>query len=204
MRFAWPRYLRRRGIPGPLLGIARSGFVEKAETSSRWLIIIAIAILIAAMVFLAHGRWPRGQALVLEDGAGRTLYSRPVEMGEVFTTGFTHSLAKSLVEEMYEVTAPDEFRLRETRYADFGAGLPHEETPGLRMEFGDGRIRLSGYDVKFGEVQIRVGHIANHYLLFADGRRVHLADLMRPGGMVRMTLRTFPRGFAWLSDITGK
>lgn len=127
--------------------------------------------------------------LVLSDADGRTVFSQPVTAGERFSVVFTHSLALSRVEEIFEVMAKPEFRLRETVYADFGAGLPHEELPGLRMEFGDGRIRLSGYDVLFQDVWLRIGYIADHRLLTPDGREIRLADLRHPGQAIRICVQ---------------
>lgn len=132
---------------------------------------------------------PPPLTLVLSDADGRTVFSQPVTAGERFSVVFTHSLALSRVEETYEVMAKSEFRLRETVYADFGAGLPHEELPGLRMEFGDGRIRLSGYDVLFHDVWLRIGYIADHRLLTPDGREIRLADLRPPGQAIRICVQ---------------
>lgn len=126
--------------------------------------------------------------LVLSDADEHVVFSRPVKAGDRFSVVFTHSLALSRVEETYEVVAEGEFRLRETVYADFGAGLPHDETPGLRMEFGDGRIRLSGYDVAFRDVWLRIGHIADHRLLTPNGDEIRLADLKPPGSAIRIRI----------------
>ncbi len=120
-------------------------------------------------------------ALQLSDRDGAVVYSAPVAVGERFAVVFTHSLALSRVEEIFEVIAAGEFRLRETLYADFGAGLPHEERPGLKMEFANGRIRLGGYDVPFREVWLRIGHIADHRLMLPNGREIRLAAF-RPAG----------------------
>lgn len=121
--------------------------------------------------------------LRLADVDGRIRFTRPVAVGDVFTIAFLHSYAKSPVEEMFEVAGAGEFRLRETRYADFGAGLPHEPEPGTRMEFGDGRIRISGYDVKFEVLELRVGRIADHTLSLG-GESVRLDGLFAPGSGV--------------------
>ena len=101
---------------------------------------------------------------------------------------FTHSVAKSRVEEVFEAAGTGRFHLRETLYADFGAGLPHEELPGQRMEFADGRIRLTGYDLQFQELQLRVGHIANHRFEIMGVEVVRLSELYRPGGLAKVAV----------------
>ncbi len=157
----------------------------------RFFLTILLAALPAVPVAAADAA-EAGPLLVLESGTGETLFSRPVRVGCRFSVVFTHSLALSRVEEIYEVTAPDEFHLRETVYEDFGAGLPHEEAPGQRMEFSNGRIRLRGYDVRFGELRLRVGHIADHRLAIKGVEVVHLSDLIRPGGEVRLFVTRGP------------
>lgn len=137
--------------------------------------------------------WPSGPALIVTDASGKRVYSREMELGERFSVVFIHSVAKSRVEEVFEITGDAEFRLRETLYADFGAGLPHEELPGLRMEFGEGRIRLSGYDVRFDELSIRVGYIAGHRLKFSAGEPVRLAELAKPGAELRLAVKRYRR-----------
>ncbi|MCC8190038.1 MAG: DUF1850 domain-containing protein [Planctomycetes bacterium] len=163
----------------------------KASKRKACRIILAAAIAIA----LAAGFCLRGQSLVLTDSAGRSLLRRTVGIGDRFSIVFTHSLARSRVEEVFEVTRADEFRLRETVYADFGAGLPHEETAEQRMAFADGRIRRTGYDMPFRDLWLRVGHIADHRLEFTAEDSLRLAELDRPGAAVRLAVVPNARWF---------
>lgn len=127
-------------------------------------------------------------ALILSDKDDAIVLSLPVTAGDRFGVAFTHSLALSRVEEFYEVIGPGEFRLRETVYADFGAGLPHEETPGLKMEFDNGHIRLHGFDIPFEKVWLRIGHIADHRLLTPDNQEIRLADFRPPGSAIQIRI----------------
>lgn len=131
-------------------------------------------------------------ALLARNAAGRILLTVPVRIGERFSIVFTHSLALSRVEEVFAITSAEEFRLRETIYEDFGAGLPHEETPEQRLEFRDGHIRRDGYDMAFRELQLRVGHIADHHLIVGAAAPVRLADLERPGGQISLSVGMLP------------
>lgn len=140
--------------------------------------LLALAICAAATAASA------GQLeLRLADAEGRAKFIRPVAVGDRFTIAFLHSYAKSPVEEVFEVIGPGEFRLRETFYADFGAGLPHEPGAGQRMEFGGGRIRITGYDMKFEVLHVRVGRVANHTIR-VGGEEVRLDSLFAPGSGV--------------------
>ncbi len=92
----------------------------------------------------------------------------------------------STVEEVFETKPGGGFRLVETRYEDFGAGLPYEEMPGQKMRFENGKIILDGYTAEFADLWLRVGHIADHRLLTPAGETIHLKDLLRPGSAVRV------------------
>ncbi len=126
--------------------------------------------------------------LVLSDADGTRLFTARANPGDRFSIVFTHSHALSRVEEVFEVLPGGRFRLTETRYADFGAGLPHEETPGLSMRFGDGRIILSGYDREFADLWLRVGRVADHRLITPEGETIHLNTLAEPGTAVQVTI----------------
>jgi hypothetical protein len=141
-----------------------------------------LLILLAAAANAASA--PEHATLVLSARDGTRLFSVPILAGERFSIAFTHSLALSPVEEVFEAMPGRRFRLVETRYADFGAGLPHEEMPGQTMRFGDGRIILNGYTAEFADLWLRVGHIADHRLITPAGETVHLKDLARPGTAV--------------------
>ena len=128
------------------------------------------------------------QRLVLFDRNGTRLFTRDVRPGDRFAIVFTHSLALSTVEEVFETIPCSRFRLIETRYEDFGAGLPHEEMPGQTMRFENGRIILDGYTAEFDELWLRVGHIANHRLVAPSGESICLRDLAEPGQAVRIAI----------------
>ena len=148
-----------------------------------------------AIAASAYCLWPETIQLVVENAAGENLYAKTVKPGDRFSIVFTHSYARSRVEEVFEVTGSGEFTLRETVYADFGAGLPHEETAGYTMSFSDGKIRLQGYDTRFNELRLRVGHIADHRLEFPAAPPQRLAMLARPGAELRLAVTARPWGF---------
>lgn len=134
---------------------------------------------------------PPALSLTLSDSDGTSLFAAPAAPGARFSIVFTHSLMLSRVEEIFEVLPdPDaRFRLTETRYEDFGAGLPHEEMPGQKMRFEEGKIILDGYTAEFAELWLRVGHIADHRLITPAGETIHLNTLLRPGAAVKVHLR---------------
>ncbi len=133
---------------------------------------------------------PAGFSLVLSDSEGGILFSVPANPGERFSMVFTHSLALSRVEEVFETLEDGRFRLVETLYADFGAGLPHEERPGQKMRFENGKIILDGYAAEFPFVWFRAGHIADHRLVTPGGETIHVKELLRPGAAFKLSLES--------------
>lgn len=155
------------------------------SSKARRLAALGLAVLVAAVLFV----WPSYPCLVVEDAAGKTLFKNRVSEGCHFTIRFIHSVARSPVEEKFEIIGPGEFRLRETVYSDFGAGMP-EQTSGQTMTFEDGKIRLSGYDVAFSDLRLRVGHVADHTIIMDDGGTFRLIEALRPGAEVRLAVTT--------------
>ncbi len=131
---------------------------------------------------------PDEPALVLSDADGTRLFAARARPGDRFSIVFTHSYALSGVEEVFEAIPGGRFRLTETRYADFGAGLPHEAAAGQTMRFQNGRIVLDGYDREFGELWLRVGRVADHRLVTPSGETIHLNALAEPGTAVRVAM----------------
>lgn len=148
----------------------------------------ARSLLAALLLLCAAAPAMDAQSLVLSDRNGTRLFSGEVRPGDRFAIVFTHSLALSTVEEVFETMQGGRFRLIETVYEDFGAGLPHEESPGQTMRFEGGRIILDGFTAEFDELWLRVGHIANHRLKTPSGENIRLRDLAEAGQAVRIAI----------------
>ncbi len=150
---------------------------------------VLLALLLLFRAFPARAAEPpEPPALVLSGSDGTRLFSAAARPGDRFSIVFTHSLMLSRVEEVFEALPDGRFRLVETRYKDFGAGLPHEELPGQTMRFENGEIILDGYTAVFPHVWLRVGHVADHRLVAPSGETVHLNTLARPGAAVKMSI----------------
>lgn len=149
-------------------------------------VIIALSILV--LLFLA------GSTLCLEvrTRSGSLLFRRPVRPGERITLSFIHSVARRPVDETWEVTPRGVLVLRETVYDSFGAGLPTDLAFGEKLELREGRLKITGMNRELPVVSLAVGRIAEHQLVFNDGR-VRLADLASPGSLVE--IRVFRRPF---------
>ena len=133
-------------------------------------------------------------ALVGENGD--TLYSTPVKDGTTFAIRYQHSVALSPVID-YFVIRDNEIWLDKTVYQDFGAGLPHEPGHGQKLSQNNGQLELSGFNRRLGSFQLRVGRVANHVLMLAQGNvkkrqewlEVPLNKYARPGSAITFVVR---------------
>ena len=136
-------------------------FRSRRRSLCAW--IVSVGVLLAGAVwwqtFCANTPWLRAH-----NAQGTVLFSCPLPQGQEFGIRFTHSVARSPVEEWFVPQGTD-IALRRTVYQDFGAGLPHEAAEGQRMVFGDGRIELSGFTLVLPRLEVRVGRVAGHELL---------------------------------------
>lgn len=60
----------------------------------------------------------------------------PVKAGDVLVFHWIHSVEHIPWQETMEVTAANTLILKESRFAGFGAGIPHENSGGVRVEDG--------------------------------------------------------------------
>lgn len=156
----------------------------------RLLAAALLALLLSGAAAEAAGSDAGGERrLVLRDGDGATLLSLP-DPG-CFAIRYIHSVALSPVEDWFAVV-PGGVELRRSVYRDFGAGLPHEPGPGQVMTFGDGCVILDGLRVFLPSLDVRVGRVARHALLWDDAsgvrREAPLADLAAPGRAVTIVV----------------
>lgn len=126
------------------------------------------AISILAVASLAY--WGVKPTLCVRNAAKELVLFSSLPAGQDFCIRFIHSVAKSPVEEWF-YGRDGAIVLDRTVYQDFGAGLPHEASAGQRMEFVDGVVQITGYDVTLADLTVRVGRVAEHSLLLQQGAR---------------------------------
>jgi len=132
--------------------------VENVKLRLLWLVSCAAA---ALAVFAAVPQL----FLTLEDETGAVVFVRPVHKGDRYTVRFIHSVARTPVDEIYEI-APDASVLRETVYDMMGAGLPHEPLEGQTFTTENGKYRISGFNMRIPALTYRINTVvADHTLL---------------------------------------
>ena len=103
--------------------------------------------------------------LTAENEKGEVVLILPVYEGERYTVRFIHSVARTPVDEIYEI-APDCSILRETVYDMMGAGLPYEPLDGQTFTTENGKYRISGFDMHIPALTYRINMVvADHTLL---------------------------------------
>ncbi|WP_369073325.1 DUF1850 domain-containing protein [Alkalispirochaeta sphaeroplastigenens] len=105
---------------------------------------------------------------------------------------YRHSVARSLVSEIFIITPCGLLRLQRTVYRDFGAGLPAREAGGFTHR--DGMFVLDVIDLELSELPLRVGRTADHRILTGEGGEFRLIEMVPPGSLV---LVKPTRSFFW-------
>jgi hypothetical protein len=115
----------------------------------------------------------------------------PIRAGERFSLRYTHSTAKTAVEEQFVVIGPREIVLDRMRYASAGAGIPDVLPPGATFRIEDGQFVLEGIDQRFSALErIRVAYFHPFDLRIGE-RQYRLSDLAR-GRLVDVILASTP------------
>ena len=154
--------------------------------SRRRLVWLALAgVFLAGAIFTLYVSW-RAELLVLDAKANRILLRANVHPGDRFTLSYLHSVAKSRVTGIFEVTPAYEISVRETTFGSFGPGLP-DVRPGDDYEIKGGLIRLKVNQTIPG-LFFAVYPYTEHRLEIGD-RTLDLSKEVEAGGRVAITLR---------------
>ena len=130
--------------------------------------------------------------LRVHNAAGDLLLETVLPDGAEFGIRFTHSVARSPVEDWF-AARDGKVALNRTVYQDFGAGLPHEAGTGQTMTFRDGHIEITGYNLALPQLDVRVGRVAGHELLLPGTdvtRGLPLDSLAPPGASLSFSIHT--------------
>ncbi len=152
-----------------------------------WLALAGGLLLLAGAIYFLYVSW-RAELLVVDSKANRVLLRTPVRPGDSFTLSYLHSVAKSRVSGIFEVTPAYEISVRETTFGSFGPGLP-DVRPGDDYEVKGGVIRLKSLSQTFPELSFFVHPYTEHRLEIV-GRTLDLSKEVEAGGRVAITVRS--------------
>ena len=141
--------------------------------------------------FLAAPNLAESEALVLDvrDTRSRALLlSVRLPLDDRFYLRYTHSTAKTEVEEHFKVVGREEIVLERMIYASAGAGIPDFPPAGATFRVADDRFVLEGINLRFPSLErIRVAHFYP-FFLGTHEREHRLSDLAR-GRLVDILIR---------------
>lgn len=127
-----------------------------------------------------------------------TLFNVTIDIGEEFYIDYTHSVMKTTVRDVFEITENNTLRLTRTEYSSFGAGLPTENYGSFKLE--NGRYINEGINMELSYIPLRVGNIANHRLLLQEGNEFFLTNFVEGGTLIDVK----PRKITRLQNILSK
>jgi hypothetical protein len=122
-----------------------------------------------------------------EGKRGGRVFRIPINPGDRFSLGYTHSVQYSRVTDDFEIDQHHRILLVSTTFSDHGAGLPyglHRE--GVFSIQEDGRFKMSGIHKFLPEILLRVGREYSNIFVFG-ARRI---DLSKTYGDALLTIRT--------------
>ncbi len=147
-----------------------------------WLLVCAV---LGAVAFACVPRL----FLTAEDKDGAVVFLRPVREGERYAVRFIHSVARTPVDEIYEV-ARGASVLRETVYDMMGAGLPSEPLEGQTFTVENGKFHIRGFDLRIPALTYRTGRVVADHRLLIGPENVPLGRLVAsPGDPVTLKVR---------------
>ncbi len=141
-----------------------------------------LGIVGAGFLFVAMGRvlLPGLVLEVRDTRAGDLLLNLAVKKGDRFLLRYTHSTAKTVVEEHFQIAGSHDIVLTRMVYSSCGAGIP--DIPPARAYFkigSDGRFVMDGLDRHFSSLNnIRVAYFYP-FVLELEGKRHPLSDNAR-------------------------
>lgn len=131
---------------------------------------------------------------IVDQHTDRVAYRRGIDVGERFRLEHTHSVTRRPVVEVFSVSKPDQLAMEELRFDTFGPNLPvgPERIEGVTTTFTreNGVYRVRHHGRPLGTVPLLTGGRAvDHVVVFADGERARLIDIVGPRTSVELRVR---------------
>ena len=154
-----------------------------------WLALAGGVLLLAGALY-----FDRPELVVIDSKANRVLLRTPVRPGDRFTLSYLHSVAKSRVSGIFEITRDYTISVKETAFGSFGPGLPDVRV-GDDYEVKEGVIRLKNLSQTLPELTFFV-HPYTEHRLEIRGRALDVSREVAAGTRVRVSVNA-PRLARW-------
>ena len=153
------------------------------KRKSSLLVLFAIIILVAMYM---NSSYLILKATTVEDD--KLLFKKIVKKNTEFTLRYQHSIAKTLVDEVYRIVDANKIEYVAFIYSSLESGLPL----GDEFEFvmGEGIMTVSGVDLSFTEIDnVRIATNHPHYLI-CDDLEYNLTEAAK-GKTLRIRVKKF-------------
>jgi hypothetical protein len=117
---------------------------------------------------------------VWDTEAKQLLLALPVKKGDSFSLQYTHSTAKTIIEEHFQIRGRDDILATRMIYVSGGAGIPDVAPPGAHFRINDdGRFVMDNLNKVFPLLaNIRVAYFYPHQLIY-HGNNYSLSKIAR-------------------------
>jgi hypothetical protein len=161
--------------------------VSDGQARALWLLLVLLLGLLLPAPIVAGAE---SVALEVRDTRSRALLlTVSLCLGDRFYLRYTHSTAKTEVEEHFEIVGRKEIVLDRMIYASGGAGFPDFPPAGAIFRVEGGRFVLEGINTHFRSLErIRVAYFYP-FILGARDKEYRLSDLAR-GRLVDVLIRS--------------
>lgn len=149
---------------------------------------VAAAVLLIAAAILSALWLGRGTYLVLRDGnTGREYARYPVEPGEECSVEFIHSVNRTPVRDVYEITEDGRFHNVRCIYYGFGAGVQTQLEEGETLSYQDGAMVIDQIEKYSDELIYSLIPISTHVLRVGE-ETVSLPELVGGKAVLSLTI----------------
>ncbi len=157
------------------------------------LMLLAVVGIGAWQVFPPGGAPATTTLELVAHGRDEVVDTREIEVGASFRLEHTHSVTRRLVVETFSVKDPTTLAIDELWFDEPGPNLPSGPEPSgdghTTFLQEDGAFRVLHHGAAIGSLPLMVGGPAvDHTLVFADGERLRLLDVVRRGERVELAV----------------
>lgn len=149
---------------------------------------VAAAVMLIAVALFAFALAGRGTYLVLRNLQTDQVYARyPVQPGETFSIQFKHSVNKTPVRDVYQITEDGQFHNFRCIYYGFGAGVQTQLEEGETLSYQDGAMVIDHIQKYMPQLTYSILPISTHVLRVGE-EAVNLPELTGGEAIVSFTI----------------
>ncbi|MGM9538500.1 MAG: DUF1850 domain-containing protein [Candidatus Onthomonas sp.] len=149
---------------------------------------VAAAVLLIAVALFGFVWMNRETWLVLRNLQTEEVYARyPIQAGEEFSIEFKHSVNKTPVRDVYQITEDGQFHNIRCIYYGFGAGVQTQLEEGETLSYQDGAMIIDNIQKYSPQLTYSLLSISTHVLRVGE-EEVFLPDLIDGEAIVAFTV----------------